>query len=135
IRGLVNLHQYYGDAFPADCPTGSGKQMTLFEDAEGMGRRLESIFLAESSGRRPGNGGPAPSNDDPLWQDRLLTYGDFHGDTGRGLGASHQTGWTGLVASLTDFFERVKPEILLREQTLGERPVVTTTAKRVAASA
>jgi hypothetical protein len=113
LRGLVNLHRYYGDAFKIECPTGSGKLMSLFQVACEITRRLESAFLSDASGGRPINGEIAQFRNDPAWRDRVLFYEHIHGDTGRGLGASHQTGWTGLVAFLVDFFERINSDKLV----------------------
>jgi Mannosylglycerate hydrolase MGH1-like glycoside hydrolase domain len=113
LRGLLNLHRYFGDGFQIECPTGSGKLMNLYQIACEITRRLESTFLADASGKRPVNGDCARFKDDPAWRDRLLFYEYFNGDTGKGLGASHQTGWTGLVAFVADFFERVKSEDVL----------------------
>jgi hypothetical protein len=114
IRGLLNLHQYYGESFRVECPTGSGNQMTLFQIAQEISRRLESVFLLDDAGRRPVNGDSKRFNEDPVWRDRVLFYEYFHGDSGKGLGASHQTGWTGLVATLADFFARFKSDDLLK---------------------
>ncbi|MGH7130530.1 MAG: MGH1-like glycoside hydrolase domain-containing protein [Phycisphaerales bacterium] len=113
LRGLLNLHRYYGDSFQVDCPTGSGNLMNLYQIACEITRRLESAFLADASGMRPVNGDCARFMNDPAWRNRVLFYEYFHGDTGKGLGASHQTGWTGLVAFMTDFFERIKSDDLL----------------------
>ena len=96
VRGLLNLYAFYGDDFTVECPTGSGKRMTLFEVAQEITRRLASIFLRDASGRRPVYGGTAKFQDDPHWRDLILFYEYFHGDNGAGLGASHQTGWTGV---------------------------------------
>ncbi len=98
IRALMNLYYFYGDEFKIQCPTGSGRYMTLFEVAQEISRRLASTFLRESNGRRPVYGGTAKFQDDPHWRDLILFYEYFHGDNGAGLGASHQTGWTGLIA-------------------------------------
>ncbi len=107
IRGLLNFYGFYGDGFTVECPTGSGKRMTLFEVAKEISRRLASIFLRDASGRRPVYGGCAKFQDDPHWRDLILFYEYFHGDMGAGLGSSHQTGWTGLVARTLDLFGRV----------------------------
>ena len=107
VRGLLNLYAFYGDDFTIECPTGSGNRMTLFEVAQEISRRLSSIFLRDASGRRPVYGGAAKFQDDPHWRDLVLFYEYFHGDNGAGLGASHQTGWTGVVARLLDLFGRV----------------------------
>jgi hypothetical protein len=115
IRGLIHLYEYYGEDFTVECPTGSGKQMNLFQVGAEIARRMERIFLADRNGRRPVNGTNEIFNRDPYWRDHVLFYEYFHGDTGQGLGASHQTGWTGLVAFVMDFFERISPEALLEE--------------------
>jgi len=107
VRGLLNLYAFYGDDFKIECPTGSGNRMTLFEIAREISRRLSSIFLRDASGRRPVYGGASKFQEDPHWRDLVLFYEYFHGDNGAGIGASHQTGWTGLVAALLDFFGRV----------------------------
>jgi hypothetical protein len=107
VRGLLNLYGFYGDDFKVECPTGSGKRMTLFEVAKEISRRLSSIFLRDAAGRRPVYGGTAKFQDDPHWRDLILFYEYFHGDNGAGIGASHQTGWTGLVARLLDLFGRL----------------------------
>ena len=107
VRGLLNLFQFYGDDFKVECPTGSGKFMNLFEVAQEITRRLESIFLRDSKGNRPVYGGTKKFQDDPYWRDYILFYEYFHGDNGAGLGASHQTGWTGAITRLMDVFARV----------------------------
>jgi hypothetical protein len=98
IRALLQYHMYYGDAFTIECPTGSGRKMNLYGVAEEISGRLASIFLRDATGRRPVYGGARKFQDDPHWRDLLLFYEYFHGDNGAGLGASHQTGWTGLIA-------------------------------------
>jgi hypothetical protein len=98
IRALLQYHSFYGDAFTIECPTGSGQQMTLYEVAHEIERRLSSIFLRDASGQRPVYGATARFQDDPNWRDDILFYEYFNGDDGAGLGASHQTGWTGVVA-------------------------------------
>ena len=113
VRALLSLYAFYGDAFTIQCPTGSGRFMTLFEVAQEISRRLASTFLREPAadagqGRRPVHGGTAKFQNDPHWRDLILFYEYFHGDNGAGLGASHQTGWTGLIASLLDLFGRVE---------------------------
>ena len=102
IRALMNLYPFYGDDFKVECPTGSGNRMTLFEIAKEISRRLAATFLRDASGRRPVYGGTEKFQTDPYWRDHILFYEYFHGDNGAGLGASHQTGWTGLVARLLD---------------------------------
>jgi hypothetical protein len=114
IRALINLYQCYGDDFKVECPTGSGKMLTLFEVAKEIGRRLSSIFLRDSRGHRPVYGGSKKFQEDPHWKDYILFYEYFHGDNGAGLGASHQTGWTGVIARTIDLFVRLNPEDALR---------------------
>jgi hypothetical protein len=100
IEALQQFHHYYGDDFKVECPTGSGQYLTLNQIADELSRRLIRIFLRDESGRRPVFGGHPTYQRDPHWRDHLLFYEYFHGDDGAGLGASHQTGWTGLVAKL-----------------------------------
>jgi len=114
IRGLLNLYQFYGDDFKVECPTGSGNFMTLFEVAKEIARRLSSIFLRDENGRRPVYGGTKKFQEDPHWKDYILFYEYFHADNGAGLGASHQTGWTGVIARTLDLFARVKPADVLQ---------------------
>jgi hypothetical protein len=106
LRALLNLYQFYGDDFKVECPTGSGKYMTLYEVAQELARRLSSIFLRDASGNRPVYGGSKKFQEDPHWKDYILFYEYFHGDNGAGLGASHQTGWTGIIARNMDLFAR-----------------------------
>jgi hypothetical protein len=110
IRALLNYYLYYGDGFRVECPTGSGIQMNLFEVGRELARRLTNIFLRDRQGRRPVYGGIAKFQNDPHWKDYLQFHEYFHGDNGAGLGASHQTGWTGLVGALIEFFGRVDAE-------------------------
>ena len=114
IRALLNLYQFYGDDFKVECPTGSGKMLTLFEVAREIGRRLSRIFLRDENGQRPVYGGNKKFQEDPHWKDHVLFYEYFHGDIGAGLGASHQTGWTGLIARTLDLFARLNPEDALQ---------------------
>jgi hypothetical protein len=93
-------HRYLGDAFTVECPTGSGVRMTLAEVADELSERLTSIFLEDGEGLRPVFGDCELLQRDPAWHDLIPFHEYFHGDTGAGLGASHQTGWTGLVADL-----------------------------------
>ena len=106
LRALLNLYKFYGDAFKVECPTGSGHMMNLFEVAKEISSRLTCTFLRDNDGRRPVYGGSAKFQDDPHWRDLILFYEYFHGDNGAGLGASHRTGWTGLVAPTLDIFGR-----------------------------
>jgi hypothetical protein len=104
IRALLNFYLYYGDNFKIECPTGSGKLMNLFEVSKEISDRLTRIFLRDERGRRPVYGGTEKFQTDPHWRDHILFYEYFHGDNGAGLGASHQTGWTGLVAKLIQLY-------------------------------
>jgi Glycosyl hydrolase family 63 C-terminal domain len=104
IRALMQYYLYYGDNFKIECPTGSGSSMNLFEVAHEIANRLTRIFLRDQTGRRPVFGGAEKFQKDPYWRDHLLFYEYFHGDNGAGIGASHQTGWTGLVAALIEIF-------------------------------
>jgi hypothetical protein len=108
IRALQNFYLYHGDNFKVECPTGSGKMMNLFEVAQEIADRLTRIFLRGESGRRPLYGGTEKFQNDPHWKDYILFHEYFHGDNGAGLGASHQTGWTGLVANFMDISGRIK---------------------------
>ena len=107
IRALMSFYLYYGDSFKIECPTGSGKMMNLFEVAREIANRLTRIFLRDKSGRRPVYGGTEKFQTDPNWKDYILFYEYFHGDNGAGIGASHQTGWTGLVAKMIELFGRL----------------------------
>jgi hypothetical protein len=100
LRTLLVLFSYFGDNFKVECPTGSGRQMNLLEVAEELQTRLSRIFLRDENGRRPVYGGTEKFQTDPHWKDLVLFYEYFHGDNGAGIGASHQTGWTGLVAMI-----------------------------------
>ena len=114
IRALLNLYQFYGDDFKVECPTGSGNRLTLYEVAREISRRLESMFLRDSKGNRPVYGGNKIFQEDPHWKDYILFYEYFHGENGAGLGASHQTGWTGVIARSMDLFARVTPQDALQ---------------------
>jgi hypothetical protein len=100
IEALTKFHQYYGDDFLVECPTGSGQLRTLREIADELASRLKRIFLRGSDGRRPVFGDVELFQHDPQWRDYILFYEYFHGDNGRGVGASHQTGWTSVIANL-----------------------------------
>jgi hypothetical protein len=100
IESLQRFHHYFGDDFKVECPTGSGNLMTLWEVAAELSRRVTRIFLKGPDDRRPVHGGNRLYHEDPNWRDLVLFYEYFHGDNGSGLGASHQTGWTGIVAKL-----------------------------------
>ncbi len=110
IRALQNFYLYYGDNFKIECPTGSGKMMNLFEVSKEISDRLVSTFTRDAKGQRPVYGGSEKFQTDPHWRDHILFYEYFHGDNGAGLGASHQTGWTALVAKLIELYGRVDAE-------------------------
>jgi hypothetical protein len=116
LRALLQFYSYYGDEFKIECPTGSGVEMTLFEVTRELATRLTRIFLRDENGRRPVFGGTEKLQTDPHWKDYLLFYEYFHGDNGAGLGASHQTGWTGLVGRLLQTLGFLRPEDLLKGQ-------------------
>jgi hypothetical protein len=123
VRGLLNLYWFYGDDFKVECPTGSGVQMTLFEVSQEITRRLTSLFLKDENGERPVFGGSSKFQSDPHWRDYILFYEYFHGDNGAGLGASHQTGWTGTIARLMDVFGRLSSDTALavsKSEVLGD---------------
>ena len=100
IESLQKFHHYLGDDFKVEFPTGSGKMMTLWEVAGEFSRRMTSIFLRDENGRRPVFGNLEKFQTDPHWRDLVLFHEYFHGDSGAGVGASHQTGWTGVVTKL-----------------------------------
>jgi hypothetical protein len=100
IESLQRFHHYYGDDFKVECPTGSGKHLTLDEVATELSQRLVRLFLRDKDGKRPMFGDAELFQHDPHFCDNLLFHEFFHGDSGRGAGASHQTGWTGLIAEL-----------------------------------
>jgi hypothetical protein len=104
IRALLHLHLFYGDSFSVECPTGSGHRMNLHEVASEISKRLIAAFLRDANGRRPIYGALEKFQTDPHWRDLLIFPEYFHGDTGAAVGASHQTGWTGLVATLIQLF-------------------------------
>jgi hypothetical protein len=111
LRALVQLYAYHGDDFRVECPTGSGVQRTLYEVSMEIVRRLNAIFLRDAAGRRPVFGGAEKFQTDPHWRDHLLFYEYFHGDDGAGIGASHQTGWTGLVGRSLVFAATMTAEL------------------------
>jgi hypothetical protein len=127
IRALLQYYLYYGDAFKVECPTGSGRLMTLYQVAEELSRRLASIFLKDENGRRPVYGGTKKFQEDPHWRDLILFYEYFHGDNGAGLGASHQTGWTGIVARMMHLFATTTAEQALE---LGKIAAVSEPRRR-----
>jgi hypothetical protein len=126
IRALLQYYLYYGNEFTIECPTGSGQRLNLYQVAEEITRRLSNIFLRDKDGRRPVYGGTRTFQDNPHWRDYLLFYEYFHGDNGAGLGASHQTGWTGIIARLMHVFATVTPEEGLEG---GKKSYAETTAR------
>jgi len=122
LRGLLQFYLYYGDNFKIECPTGSGRMMNLFEVTMEIARRLSRIFLRDEKGQRPVYGGTEKFQSDPYWRDYVLFHEYFHGDNGAGLGASHQTGWTGLVAKLIQLLNVLDPEKVLKG---SMRPTMT----------
>jgi hypothetical protein len=127
IRALLQYYAYYGNAFTVECPTGSGRQMNLYQIAEEISRRLGSLFLKGKDGRRPVNGGERKFQEDPHWRDYVLFYEYFHGDNGAGLGASHQTGWTGVIARAMHLFATTTADQVLE---LGKPAAVVPVGKR-----
>ena len=115
IRALQQFYLYYGDSFKVECPTGSGNMMNLYEVSEELSNRIISIFTKDENGRRPVFGGNEKFQNDPHWKDHLLFYEYFHGDNGAGLGASHQTGWSGAVAKLIQIYGLMDQESFLGE--------------------
>ena len=113
IRALLQYYRYYGDSFTIECPTGSGVMMNLFEVSREISKRLVKIFLRDESGKRPVYGDLGKFQSDPHWRDHILFFEYFHGDTGAGLGASHQTGWTGLVAKMIQLYGNMDAKRLL----------------------
>ena len=113
IRALLNFYLYYGDNFKIECPTGSGKLMNLFEVSKEISDRLTRIFTRDDQGRRAVYGGTEMFQTDEHWRDHILFYEYFHGDNGAGLGASHQTGWTGLVAKLIQLYGQLDAKVAL----------------------
>jgi hypothetical protein len=125
IRALMSFYPYYGDCFKIECPTGSGRMMNLFEVSREIANRLTRIFLRDKSGRRPVYGGTEKFQADPNWKDYVLFYEYFHGDNGAGLGAGHQTGWTGLVAKLIEIFGRIDEKQFLAAGQSGHKQGMT----------
>ena len=126
VRALLQYYLFYGDDFIIECPTGSGRRMTLYQVAEEIARRLGAIFLRDEDGRRPVYGETRKLQDDPQWRDLILFYEYFHGDNGAGIGASHQTGWTGIIARMMHLFATTTPEQALE---LGKVAAVHEVAK------
>ena len=130
IRALLQYYSYYGNDFTVECPTGSAKKMNLYQVAEEIGRRLSNIFLKGKDGRRPVYGGTREFQEDPHWRDCVLFYEYFHGDNGAGLGANHQTGWTGIVARIMHLFATLRPEQVLESGKKAYAETITRAVKR-----
>jgi hypothetical protein len=133
IRGLLQLYRYFGDAFMVECPTGSGNRMNLFDISQEIGKRLTKLFLRDQNGSRAVYGGTAKFQNDPHWRDLLLFYEYFHGDNGAGIGASHQTGWTGVIARILQIQGTFDARRFLEDQPMSSilvspRPASTTAA-------
>lgn len=123
IEALQRFHYYLGDDFKVECPAGSGKRLTLWEVATELSYRLMTIFLRDDSGQRPLYGGIDRFQHDPQWSDLILFHEYFHGDNGAGLGASHQAGWTAIVAKLIQQYgeyelQNKPPELLDEKESL-----------------
>ena len=114
IRALVNQYAHLGNNFRVECPVGSGRPLNLLEVSQELARRLSRIFIRNKEGRRPAQGNHSRWNDEH-WHDHVLFYEYFHGDTGAGIGASHQTGWTGVIAFLIQGFTAVEAEKVLEK--------------------
>lgn len=130
VRALLQYYNYYGDEFTVECPTGSGRKMNLYQVAEEISRRLTNIFLKDEDGQRPVYGGTRKFQEDPHWRDCLQFFEYFHGDNGAGLGANHQTGWTGTIARLMHLFASTKPEQILKGGKTALFEKETTTSDR-----
>jgi len=129
LRALLHLYAFYGDDFTVECPRGSGRELTLYEAAEELRDRLVRIFVRDEEGRRAVFGGNELFQDDPRWRDHVPFHEYFHGDNGAGLGASHQTGWTGLVALVLQMSGRLTPEVVLQR---GVQSVVSAAREELA---
>jgi hypothetical protein len=114
IRALVNQYAHLGNTFKVECPVGSGRQLTLLEVSQEIARRLSRLFIRNKEGRRPTHGDHRKWNDEH-WRDHILFHEYFHADTGAGVGASHQTGWTGVIAFLIQGFSAVEAERVLEK--------------------
>ncbi len=139
VRALLQYFTFYGDAFTVECPTGSGRQMTLYQVAEEISRRLSGLFLKNGDGRRPVNADAKKFQEDPHWRDYVQFYEYFHGDTGAGLGASHQTGWTGVIARAMHLFATTTAAQVLELGKMAavvevEKPIASRPARSTAAN-
>jgi hypothetical protein len=111
VEALERYHHFYGDELRVDCPTGSGHEMNLTQVASELTRRLASLFLPGPDGGRPCHGGERRFADDPHWRELVLFHEYFHAETGRGCGASHQTGWTALAIRLIEDAARARADV------------------------
>jgi hypothetical protein len=114
IRGLINQYAHLGNNFRVECPVGSSRQLNLLEVSQELARRVSRLFIPDNEGRRPAQGTRNRWNDEH-WRDHVLFYEYFHGETGAGIGASHQTGWTGVIAFLIQGFKAVEAEKVLEK--------------------
>jgi hypothetical protein len=132
VEALERYHHFYGDTLRVECPTGSGRTMNLGEVARELASRLARIFLPDAAGKRPCHGGDARYANDPHWRDLVLFYEYFHGDSGRGVGASHQTGWTALAARCLEELarERESRATMAASPASKSEPAPTTSARR-----
>jgi hypothetical protein len=128
IRGLVNQYAYLGNNFKVECPVGSGNQLTLLEVSQEIARRLSRLFILNEEGRRPTHGVHSRWRDEH-WRDHVLFYEYFHGDTGAGVGASHQTGWTGVIAFLMQGFTAVDADKVLEKGMIAVAEVAAEAAR------
>src|SRR5262249_4742253 len=130
IRALVNQYAHLGNNFKVECPVGSGRQLNLLEVSQELARRLSRLFILNQEGRRPAHGDHSQWNNEH-WRDHLLFYEYFHGDTGAGVGASHQTGWTGVIAFLMQGFTAVEAETVLEKGMSAVTEVSAEVAKEI----
>jgi hypothetical protein len=114
VRALLQYYAYYGNGFTVECPTGSGRMMNLYQVAEEISRRLQSIFIKDKNGHRPVHGGVKKFQEDPHWRDCVLFYEYYNGDNGAGVGASHQTGWSGVIARAMHLFATTTADQVLQ---------------------
>jgi hypothetical protein len=121
VRALLQYFSYFGDDFTVECPTRSGRHMTLYEVAQELISRQSALFLQDANGRRPAYGTIEKFQNDEHWREYVQFFEYFHGDTGAGLGASHQTGWTGIIARMMHLSATMRPEQLLASRHLSKR--------------
>jgi hypothetical protein len=125
------MYRYYGNEFTVECPTGSGRMMNLFEISQEISKRLTRLFTRDEQGNRPIYGGASKFQHDPHWRDYILFYEYFHGDNGAGIGASHQTGWTGVIARIMQLNATLNADKYLKDQPMS---ALTIERKRTAAA-